>query len=254
MAALFTCTGCGDRSLVRVGELNRSMLLGVVGFGDDAAVVECNGSTLAVWWLNSSRPRLVLRNPFGGVDSCLSAHPVWGGDGWIAFPAYGIVVDLGRGSVVELNVSRRVDVNGSTYVLYDVFRGRDGGVYYLYLDPAGGRLYLEERGWGGGVSRLALGYGGRVLYAGFLEAGGRTLLFVVNGDSMGVPRGLAVYSLRGRRGERLCGLDVNGAVVFPLSLNFGDVDGDGLGDVVLAYAGGARAGGVGVAWVEVGAG
>ena len=74
----------------------RIIVVIVVAFADAGA-----------WRLNSSRPRLMLRNLFDCAVSCLSTHPVWSSSGWDSvFPEYGVVVDLGKGSVLELNVSR----------------------------------------------------------------------------------------------------------------------------------------------------
>jgi len=208
----------------------------IVRLEDTSVMVFCNrNSTLIIHSISNDKPYVTLSNIFRDVNECLSAHPVWGGDSYLVFINRGYLVNVDTGRLYKLNLSSKMvnKVNNSECDFYNLFIV-DERQYVVYLCMHS--LYIDEYWNWSRVASYSLDFDGYwILYAGFIHSAGKSspLLYIVHMNSEQLKPYLAVYKVYPQ--VRRVGFEKLDCIyVMPLALNFGDIDGDGYGDVVFA--------------------
>ena len=214
-----------------------SILLSVVDpAGLGPVLFLCSGSALRAYRLElaGGSARLTpLRLP-GGLG-CNVTGPFWAGGAAVAALRDGrlVLLDLSRGRVETPGFEAHVAAGGRDYRLYDALV-HSGRVYLLYLSPgsSGAGLLLRVYEDGRLVSQEALSIEGFVYRAGFAASSRSVYVYaVVDAGGKAVVK---LYRVDEGKLVEACSFDTGHLVASPLGFNFGDTDGDGKPDIVVA--------------------
>ena len=192
-----------------------------------------------------------LPSPFKSIDECISAYTVWAGDERVFFPRQGLLLDIGRRVLSKANVTGELSLNGTRYVLVDAF-WLDGARYAVYqsvLTVGGGArwaLYVvaEHEGRKHGYF-LSLNGTGTV---GFVVHRGRVYLYVVSIEGL---KGSSLSVYDADTGRLVCRRRLGYLVAFSPTRNYGDIDGDGHGDILLFAGNSPEPRSLALLWVEL---
>ena len=192
-----------------------------------------------------------LPSPFESIDECISAYMVWAGDERVFFPRQGLLLDIGRRALSKANVTGELSLNGTRYVLVDAL-WLDGARYAVYQSvvPVGGgarwALYVvAEHGGRRHSYLLSLNGTGTV---GFVVHRSRVYLYVVSIEGL---KGSLLSIYDADTGRLVCRRRLGYLIAFSPTRNYGDIDGDGRGDIVIFASNSPESRSVALLWVEL---
>ncbi|MEB3786708.1 MAG: hypothetical protein GSR75_01205 [Desulfurococcales archaeon] len=221
---------------------------GFVDYNGSILVGVCKPGSIDFVDLFTGRAIHKLVGLYSSVDQCIGAHPIWAGENYYAF--YGPSSLLNIDPVDSLLTGEGKDVATASFKLVETHRGKEvdlsgvlvsnGTVYTVYGSAFDSLLYIKAYSLQGNKLLYTdqLKMPGNITYAGFIyREGSKPLLWVLyytNGEDS-LTYYLAVYKLVRGSSSLVCRTELNNTlIVYPLSENFRDIDGDGAPDIILA--------------------
>ncbi len=231
---------------------NRSANPDIWGF------VDYNGSILvgvcklgSIDFVDLSTGRIVhkLVGLYSSVDQCIGAYPFWASENYYVFYGSSSLLDIapvdsllsGEGKDVVAAASfKLVETHGGKEADLSGVLVSNGTVYTVYGSAFDSLLYIKAYSLQGNKLLYTdqLKMPGNITYTGFIyREGSMPLLWVLyytNGEDS-LTYYLAVYKLTRGSSSLICRIELNNTlIVYPLSENFRDIDGDRAPDIILA--------------------
>ncbi len=219
-------------------EYNGSILVGV-----------CKPGSIDFVDLFTGRAIHKLVGLYSSVDQCTGAYPIWAGENFYVFYGSSSLLDIapvdsllsGEGKdVVAVASFKLVETHGGKEADLSGVLVSNGIVYTVYGSAFDSLLYIKAYSLQGNKLLYTdqLKMPGNITYAGYIyREGSKPLLWVLyytNGEDT-LTYHLAVYKLAKGSSSLVCRTEFNNTlIVYPLSENFRDIDGDGAPDIILA--------------------